>query len=250
MLPGAIGAIMMLFRAGKGERYVERHTLSQEQLKLIACISMLIDHIGAVFFPKMTLLRVIGRLAFPIYCFLLVEGLHYTHNVRHYLLRLAACAVISEIPYDAALKGGFPCYEANNVMITLLLGALALVTMEQIHNPVLKYLSAVPFLLLASRVFHSDYGQWGVALIVLLGAVRDEPQGRLMQYIVTIIVCVLMPSRKYWILGMQIPIERFAAGAVFPLALYYGRKQSRSKAVQWLFYAFYPAHLAILAILK
>ena len=113
--------------------------LNQENLKLIACGTMLIDHFAAVILLSMFphtrnvvelyyILRIIGRLAFPIYCFLLVEGAHYTRNPKKYALRMAIGAVLSEIPYDLAFYGGWTL-ENQSVMITLLLGFGALEAM-------------------------------------------------------------------------------------------------------------------------
>ena len=72
--------------------------VSQESLKLIACVTMLIDHIGALFFPYALWLRIIGRISFPIYCFLLAEGVHHTHSPLTYGLRLLLVALIQKYP--------------------------------------------------------------------------------------------------------------------------------------------------------
>lgn len=76
-------------------------------LKLIALTTMFIDHIGAVFFPQVTLLRVIGRISFPLYAFLIAEGCRYTRNRGRYALGLGVFALISELPYDLALHPEF-----------------------------------------------------------------------------------------------------------------------------------------------
>ena len=77
---------------------MEKHGLSQEGLKLFACVVMLIDHVGAVLFPQHFWMREVGRLAFPIFCFLLSEGVHYTRSPGRYVLRLTIGAAISELP--------------------------------------------------------------------------------------------------------------------------------------------------------
>lgn len=112
---------------------MERKGLSQEGLKLIACLTMLIDHIGAVFVPGYYLyysMRIIGRIAFPIYCFLLAEGFHYTRSPGKYALRLTIGMVLSEIPFDLALEGRLTL-AYQSVMVTLLLGLLAAWAMEK-----------------------------------------------------------------------------------------------------------------------
>src|SRR5699024_500130 len=97
-------------------RAMKEKGLSQEGLKLLACLTMLLDHIGATLVPGWTL-RIIGRLAFPIFCFLLAEGAHYTKNPAKYAFRLAIGAILSEIPFDFALFGGWTWYY-QSVMLT------------------------------------------------------------------------------------------------------------------------------------
>ena len=98
--------------------------MPQEWLKLIACITMLADHIGAILLPGCVLLRIIGRLSFPIYCFLLAEGAAHTRNAKGYALRLLICAILSEIPHDLALSGRVLTLGSLNTMFSLLLGFL------------------------------------------------------------------------------------------------------------------------------
>ena len=111
----------------------QKFGVSGSALKCIAMASMLTDHIGYVLFPQYLILRMIGRLAFPIYCFLLVEGAMHTGNIRKYEIRLLAFALISELPFDYAFYGGIR-WESQNVFFTLLFGVLAIDLAQQSKN--------------------------------------------------------------------------------------------------------------------
>ena len=95
-------------------------------LKMIAIIAMFIDHLGAVIFPEYIELRIIGRIAFPIFAYTLVEGFVYTHDVFKYMKRLGVLALLSEIPFDLAFFGTPLEFGHQNVFFTLFLGILML----------------------------------------------------------------------------------------------------------------------------
>ena len=103
---------------------MKKRDISQEGLKLIACVSMLADHVGAVFFPG-SILRFMGRLAFPIYCFLLTEGACHTRNPKRYALRLLSGILLSELPYDVLFYGGWKaeCDGFSDAGISILCGS-------------------------------------------------------------------------------------------------------------------------------
>ena len=230
--------------------------LNQENLKLIACGTMLIDHFAAVIllsmFPRTRnvvelyyILRIIGRLAFPIYCFLLVEGAHYTRNPKKYALRMAIGAVLSEIPYDLAFYGGWTL-ENQSVMITLLLGFGALEAMKRCPKLWQMLLVWIPFALVA-ELLHTDYGADGVALMALFALTRDLPRRWLCQALG--IWLIFSPNHLMllnWMNGFSWTIQEHAILAILPIALYSGEKRSQSKALQWAFYLFYPVHLLVL----
>ena len=224
--------------------------ISQEALKLIACLTMLLDHTAAVlvydYWPYV-IMRGLGRIAFPIFCFLLVEGIHYTKSPGKYALRLLIGAVLSEIPIDLALFGKLT-WEYQNVMVTLLLGFGALWAMKNCKNLFLKGLVSVPFILLGD-LLRTDYGSYGVLLIALMGVFRDLPMGKLMQCVCICLVCAMIPSLDIRIGGLRIYLELFGVLRIFPILLYFGKKHTGNKLVQWGFYLFYPAHLAVLCFL-
>ena len=218
--------------------------LSQEALKAIACLTMLLDHIGATMVQGYTL-RIIGRIAFPIYCFLLAEGAYHTKNPRKYCFRLVIGMLLSELPFDLAFRLQ-PTWKSQSVMVTLLLGFLVL---EIIHNTkydILKLL-AVGGGFALGEWFHTDYGGYGVLLVVLFSQSRENLW---LQTVMVAMFAWMMDSIRISVLGFFIPIEMFALLAMIPIALYSGKKASSSKALQWGFYLFYPVHLTALVFIR
>lgn len=224
--------------------------ISQEGLKLIACLTMLLDHVAAtliIYGWPAVIMRGIGRIAFPIFSFLLVEGAHYTKSPGKYALRLLIGAILSEIPFDLALFGGVS-WMHQSVMVTLLLGFGALWVMKKCGNIFLKILTALPFILLGDLLM-TDYGSFGVLLIAMLGFFRDLPMGRLMQCVSVCMVCSMIPSFNLRIGFLEISLQLIGCLSIFPMLLHFGHKQTQNKAVQWAFYLFYPVHLLALALI-
>ena len=241
--------------------------LSQEGLKTIACVSMLLDHLGVIIVKPMfeaavlagnpvgaisdvyTLLRILGRLAFPIYCFLLSEGIIHTRNPGRYGLRLLAAAILSELSYDFALHGVFS-WQDQSVMVTLLLGFLALQLMAKTNKLPLKLLVLLPFAL-AAEYLEADYGAKGVALISLFSLTRDLPRKYLWQLLG--MWFLFSPGHRMifnWISTFSLTTQELAVFALIPISLYSGEKKNSSKLLQWGFYLFYPVHLALLWLVK
>lgn len=218
--------------------------LSQEALKGIACFTMLLDHIGATMVQGYAL-RIIGRIAFPIFCFLMAEGTFYTKNPRKYGLRLMIGALLSEIPFDLAFRGRLT-WEYQNVMLTLFLGFLTVEIIQRTEFDIVKLLAVSGGFALAEWA-NTDYGGFGVLLVVLFSQTR----GKLwFQTIMVAMFSWMINSLKIPVLGILVPIEMFAIFAMIPIALYSGRKVTSNRAVQWGFYLFYPVHLIILVLVR
>ncbi len=218
---------------------MERTPLSQEGLKLIACVTMLIDHVGAVFFPQNLWLRVIGRLAFPIYCFLLAEGARHTRNPVKYALRLFVGLLLAEIPFDLALYGQIS-FAHQSVMFTLLLAFFMAQAMKKL--PLWgKLLVVIPFYF-AAELLHTDYGGLGIVMAAVFIIGRELPEPMVIQTAGLAITNLAWFSTSF--------IQPAAVAAMVPIALYSGKKATRSKLLQWAFYLFYPAHLLVLWILS
>lgn len=219
--------------------------LTQEGLKLIACVTMLIDHIGAVFVPGYSL-RVIGRLAFPIYCFLLAEGMARTRNVKKYGIRLALGAVLSELPFDLLFFGGLT-FARQSVMVTLLLGYLMTLWMRAM--PKLRMLS-VFICAAAAELLGTDYGAMGVLMIALFVLTRERGDRLAIQTLGVAALCWLIGGMGWQIGPVYVPLQIFGVLAMIPIYFYNGQKSTVSPGVQWGFYLFYPVHLAVLLLIK
>ena len=216
--------------------------LSQEGLKIIACATMLIDHIGAAFVPWMWL-RVVGRIAFPIYCFLLAEGAAHTRNPRKYGLRLGIGALLSELPFELLFFGTISLSHSS-VMVTLLLGFLVIESMK-------KWPKMWPLVFIgyafAAELLGTDYGGMGVMLMVFFGIARNK--NRIFQTIGVFIICWMIGGFAWQVGPVNVPMEIVGVVAMVPICLYNGRKATHSKAIQWAFYLFYPVHLTVLLLI-
>lgn len=223
--------------------------IPQEVLKLIACVTMFIDHFGYVVVPQLPVpyvmelyyaCRAIGRVAFPIYAFLLVEGMHRTRNPHKYILRLAVGILLAELPFDY-LFDGFVNWEYQSVMVTLTLGAVMVLCMQKTQKMWLKLLMVISFGILA-ELTKCDYGAWGIAMITVF-VLFDRTLFRTMGLF---LVNMLDNHMVVPVLGLQVSFQLIAVLAMVPIALYSGKKLTRSKAVQWAFYLFYPVHMLFL----
>lgn len=207
---------------------------------------MLIDHIGAVFVPRSTTLylvmRCIGRLAFPIFVFLLVEGFYHTRDVKKYLLRLGAFAFLSEIPFDLAFFGKTLEFTHQNIFFTLFLGLACMYLMSRAENAfrenvILMNLFRGALILifcLLAYYLKTDYDYRGVLIIIGFYLFRGNK--------------VLLTATLLFVSGYLLGyINGLATFAIIPLAFYDGKK---GKSIKYAFYIFYPAHLLVLAFIK
>lgn len=226
---------------------MKRFELSQEKLKFLACVTMLIDHIGATL-VSWPFLRIIGRMSFPIYCFLIAEGAHYTRNPKRYAFRLLIGSLLSEYIFDMTFYGQRNWF-SNGVMLTLLLGFLALRVMQSRWNDSLNLLAMI-FLVVSADFLFTDYGSDGVLLILLFGVTREIPHKRFVQLLGMLILFFHMGSATISIGIWAIYTELLAVLSLIPISFYSGKKTTDSKALQLGFYLFYPAHLWLLYFLQ
>lgn len=219
--------------------------LSGSMLKLIAVLSMLIDHAAYTFryqFPFMDntlfelgvidvtpyyLFRRIGRLAFPIFCFLIAEGIAHTKDIRKFGARLLVFAVLSELPFNMLMTHGWFYLNKQNVFFTLFLGVLMVYVYDTVSVSWKKWLCMVAVAVVAMGL-RADYGLAGVLLIFVMHAFRDQAGAK------TVLA--------YPLLG------RVTAMAAFvPILMYNGKRGFvKSGAAKYAFYLFYPLHMLAL----
>ncbi len=230
----------------------EKRGLSGSTLKIIAMISMLTDHAAYVFLgPVLTkdplvsgsaltayrfLRTFVGRFAFPIYCFLLVEGFQKTHNRKKYALRLFAFALISEVPFDLAFYNTPLDMGHSNVFFTLFLSFIMMALLEcagmHLRSQWLRFFSviAVPFVIsLCAEIISCDYGAKGIIAVALLYIFRRNKTEQFLAGCVAFVWEITAPL------------------AFIPIAFYNG---TRGLKLKYVFYAFYPAHLLLLYLLS
>ena len=210
---------------------------------------MIIDHAGLALFPDIGLFRCIGRLSFPIYCFLLVQGYRHTRNVASYGRRLALLAVVSEIPFDLLIFARRASAMEQNVLFSLLLALIALSITDTLREKPLHASAAVLLLCLCSMSLNVSYGWLGVALCLCMhNTATNKVQftlgvsGVLLLYSLTLRLSGVTHS---WVL-----VSLCAQFSLIPLLCYNGKPGLRHPALTALFYAAYPLHIIVLLILR
>ena len=228
-------------------------------LKLIALVFMLIDHSGKIFFPGVPEMRILGRIAFPVYVWCMIVGFHYTRSVPKYLLRILAVGLISQSLYMQALNHP---WTKPNIFLTLLLGLLALWGIRE--NKAWSRIWAPVLTIFLATILNADYGWRGVMLMILLYAVRDSRPG---------IAAVMVAWFLFWgssysvtqsLFGIPLNISslpgflsqplsaflRLETYALLSLPLILIPFQRDVKMPRWVGYALYPAHLVLIILLR
>lgn len=211
-------------------------------LKLIALTTMIIDHYGAIFQPGNLTFRLIGRLAFPIYCFLLVEGFFHTKDVRKYSLRLLLFALISEFPFDYAFFGGV-YWGHQNIFFTLFIGLIAMILLEKSKDGsyITKLLIGLGAAFIAT-ILSTDYAYIGIIYILAFYYTHGITSLKRLSIVAAIMFLTNMIGSS----GLQ----QYSLIALIPLMMYNNKQGLKNKILQISFYAAYPLHLLIFAILK
>ena len=220
--------------------------LTSASLQLIAIITMFIDHLGVYIFHSPIWMRAIGRLAMPLYCFMLSEGFFHTKGKQRirYFGRLLAFAFISQLPFDLAhyaASGG----QLSGLPLHLSAGLMEYKLYLNVIGWTAIYLS---ILLLFAEILGMDYGVYGVLLVINFYLcsrfLKGEKMkiGRMFGYMFSLFV----PMTLMVIIENK-PMQLFSLLAIFPILMYGGKLGHRLP--KWFGYVFYPAHLMVIAVI-
>ena len=221
--------------------------LDDTMLKIIAMISMVLDHAGDMFFPGATWMRMAGRLAMPLFSFCIAEGYSHTKDKKKYLLRMGIFALVSEIPFDLAFEGKIGLSH-QNIMLTFFISILALILFDRIRGEkdpetnsypagktILGVLAVLAMAALALLV-RADYTLFAVIAVFLFYVFRQK-NSIVRSGVGTAFLALTRTMGYYCTTGLSF----------IPLVMYNGK---RGKGLKWLFYVFYPGHLLLLYVLK
>ncbi|MBR5952065.1 MAG: hypothetical protein IKZ85_02200 [Pseudobutyrivibrio sp.] len=246
----------------RNEGIGNRFEITGTGLKLIAILTMFVDHFAlgplaswiientpsmsadtyASYYNFYHVLRGIGRMSFPIYCYLLVEGVDHTRNIKKYAVRILTVALLSEIPFDYLFYGRFFYWYHNNVLWVLLLGLICL----HLYSLVEKYEASLALkmviMCVGMAIAHFtfvDYGEAGICCICLISILNGEDfRTRIIAFMAGVGALAVLSSS----------IELLAMAMVIPIALYRGERGRDSRFLRKFFYLFYPLHLCLLIL--
>ncbi|MBR4461378.1 MAG: hypothetical protein IKS51_02205 [Erysipelotrichaceae bacterium] len=207
-------------------------------LKLLAMVSMVFDHVGDNFIPDQEWMRIIGRIAMPLFAFAVAEGYIHTHDRKKYLLRMLLMGMISEIPFDLVLFGKPLEFTHQNIMLTFTYAILGLMCYDRISRDRDFSIPGILVLLLfviSSLLLCLDYNMVALAVIFTFYLLRKKPL-----WFRTIAAMLV-----YYVFR-NVGVYRFGLLGFLPVFLYNGQ---RGKGFKWLFYLFYPGHLLLIYLL-
>jgi len=224
-----------------------RTNLDTDFLKLVAVVSMLVDHTGGAFFPEAGIFRWIGRLAFPIFCYCMTVGLLYTHDIKRYLGRLGLFALLSQPFYVLAFHPrDWQTEWANwNIFFTLFLSLLAMYGLKERK----WWLFFLAFFTVSWWNF--DYSGGGIMLMLVFYLCRNRPRLGAALFALTYLPALWGGCAGDPLCPTLGPLTvDWSFFAVLAAPLIFCRTHSGIRVPKWFFYAFYPAHLAAIAALQ
>ncbi|MBQ4100172.1 MAG: conjugal transfer protein TraX [Oscillospiraceae bacterium] len=237
-----------------------KFSITSTSLHIMAMIFMLCDHLWATVISGNDWLNSIGRIAFPIFAFLVVEGYFHSKNLKKYLLRLLVFAIISEIPFNFMISGRWVYPLHQNVLVTFFISLLLIMLNEKVktRHILLRLLAGIVSLILAvvlGIVTFCDYYHAGVLTVLVFYFFKER---RWWCYICQFICLYFINVNLLGGIGYDVVLfgktffiarQSFALLALIPIWLYNGKQGYYNKILQYSYYIFYPLHIAVLAVI-
>jgi len=214
-----------------------KKSLTSFDLKIIAIIAMLIDHIGTVFieYPIVIPFRIIGRITAPVMAFFIVEGYHYTKDVNKYIKRLFIFALISQVPFMLLFGNKL------NVLFTYLIAIIILEFFYKIED---KFISISFISILLTLSLLTDWGIIGVLFVLIFHIFRENKIRKLLCFSLIVI------SNSIYLCISSSLINIISLASLFAIIFILLYNNKRGKKLKYFFYAFYPIHMLILFLIK
>ena len=228
--------------------------LRASDLKIIAMVCMLLDHLWATVVPDNLWMTCVGRIAFPIFAFQIAEGYYKTRDLKAYRKRLLFWAVLTEIPFNLLTGGAIINPFHQNVLWTMLLGLWVIEAIDGLRRTadLKQYMKAAAIVLAAlllSVVGFVDYGAAGVLTVVAFGLLRGQKWEKVGQLLAMgYIHGIMIKGMMIPVGGFDVKVQSFAVLALIPIWLYDGRQGLTGKGWKWFSYAFYPLHMLIIGL--
>ena len=236
--------------------------MSSFAIKLIAIITMFCDHFGDAILGRFSILNIIGRIAFPLFCFQIVIGYKHTKNINKYIIRLLFFGIISQIPFSLFTYSYVGRFDLLNVYFTLAFGLLAVYVLDVLPK---KYKLIGVFLdvilMIIAEFLQTDYGWFGVCLIICIYLFYNDKKSNIsnsetsltffnnnLLFSIVFFALVVIKYSNYFVAGSYTMAIVQILGTFFPIIfmlLYNGKK---GHSMKYFFYVFYPLHLLILVI--
>ncbi|MFC1600524.1 TraX family protein [Patescibacteria group bacterium] len=218
------------------------------QIKLIAIVTMVIDHIGAFFFPEHLIFRTIGRLSFPLFSFLIANGAHYTKNINKYIGRMFIFALISQLPYRAVLNttstnGGY-----LNVLFTFFIALVAISLIRKFRNKLLILATIVISCIVANH-FDVDYGAFGILLIISFYLLFKNYKATILSFILLSVANSIVPTINTDSINIS-KIDAAPIISMFSLIFILAYNYKEGLRAKYLFYFFYPLQFFMIYVIK
>lgn len=204
-------------------------------MQFLAMLTMLIDHVGLLFFPDQPLWRIIGRIAFPLYAYALAQGHQHTSSHSKYVVRLFSIAVVSQIPYQLV-------FDTNelNVVASLCVAAILLRVLDRLSHSWISFM-LIAFVCILFEIFPFEYGAYGLLLMLIFNYMKSGPMLLGMH--------LLLNLAALFTYGWLIQLFSIIPTILIVYGPNLWRRLEAWRMPRWFWRLFYPAHLAVLALI-